>query len=429
MRVTNHLRLLKNPDKGDFKTFEQIEKLVDKWISTDATATLFTAEVLQIFHKAFQIDATKFIKNIFFPNQLTLRATYARQDYALSQFNKAKKTAKLESRQIALENVYRSLVADVFDPYLSVLVACIQLKEGSFQSFELANLEKGEFNKYEFLKKRLKPNGLLKGYFPIIRNAVSHSGSHGITRKDDHITFKHIKRGNQPGISDTKTVTTAELTNYIQDLIDFVAAVETAINIIGLDMKAHIIKTPEIAREFQSLITQKQLAARRRKKDQAYKKVWNNNKLSPDARREYFIRLFAQSCQKNEMPATTILFKEEFVIVRIPSRQLDGKEDKYLINRVAELINYLLLAEMFFHFRFSDFLVEEIQEAEQQSLQLWLKAPDLKAYNIGEAHILDLMHDGKLYRNKEHQPIIVNFNQLDRDDSRSLKFTRKRKKR
>lgn len=429
MRITDHLRLVKNPDKGDLKTFDRLEKEISKWISADYVATQFVTEVLQLFHDAFDIAPKTFIKNIFFPNQLTLRATYARQDFILSQFKKAKRVKELESRQIALENVYRCIVSDLFDPYLSILVASAKLKEGIFLSFELANLEKSEFNKYEFLKKRLKPDGLLKGYFPIIRNAISHTGSHGVTRDNDQIIFKNIKRTGQPIVNGIKIVTTSELTNYIQDLIDLVVAIEASINIMGLDMMLIIAKTPELAREFQSLITQKQLAATRRKKDQIYNKIWNKENLSLETKQDYFIRLFVQGCEKNDMPATTIRFQDQFVIIQIPRKQLAGTADKFLINRVAELINYLLLAEMLFHFRFTDFLVEELHEPGAQSLQLWLKADDLKSYNVGEAHIFDLMHDGKLFRDREHEPIIIDFDKQDETDNQSLKFGRKRKKR
>jgi hypothetical protein len=429
MRVTDHIRLLKNPEKGNLKTFERIEKIVHKWISTKAIATQYTEEILQLFHDAFDAQPITFIKDLFFPNQLTLRATYARQDFILSAFKKAKREVKLETRQIALENVYRSVVADLFDPYVSILVASIQLKEGVFKSFELANLEHAEFNKYEFVKKRLGPDGLLKGYFSIIRNAISHAGSHGISRDGDRIVFRNIKRNGQPSVSDTKTVTTGELIECIQDLIDLIVAIETAVNIMGVDMKDIIAQNPEAAREFQPLITQKQLVARRKKNDSAYGKVWNNPKLSEGEKREHLIRLFAQGCQKNDMPAKTIQFKDTFVIIQIPRKPLDGTEDRFLVHRMAELINYLLLAEMFFHFNYPDYLVEEINEPDVQSLQLWLKATDLKAYNVGEASIHDLMHDGKLFRDQEYQPIIIDFDKLDETDSQSLKFGRKRKKR
>lgn len=429
MRVADHLKMLKAPDSRDLKTFARIANNVDQWAFDKPAVEAYLTEILQSFHDAFDAQPDIFVKDIFFPNQLTLRATYARQDYVLSQFKKAKRTIKLESRQIALEQVYRSIVADLFDPYLSILVASFQLMEGTFHSFDIANLEKGELNKYEFLKKRVKPGGLLKGYFPVIRNAISHAGSHGIIRDKDHITFKNIKRGAQPGVSDTKTVSTGELSTYITQLIDLIVAIETAINIMGLDLKDVIINTPELARAFQSLMTQKQLAARRRKKDLAYGKIWHSHKLTPEAKRKYFIRLFAQGCQQNDMPAKNISFKDEFVIIQIPHQTLAGPEDKFLINRVAELINYLLLAEMFFHFQFTDFLVEELPSSGQESLQLSLKADDLKAYSLGEADIHDLMHDGKLFRDHQHQPIMVDFEKLKETELQSLKFGPKRKKR
>lgn len=429
MRVTDHLKLLKAPTIADLKTFGKIEKVVGRYISSATVADEFVGEIIGLFHSGFAQDPLTFINGIFLPNQLTLRATYDRQEFALSQFKKAKKTIKLEARQIALENVYRSFVADLFDPYTSILVACIQLKEGNFTSFERANLEQAEFNKYEFLKKRLKPNGLLKGYFPVIRNAISHAGSHGVSHNADRILFRNIKRSGQPSVSDTKTVTTAELAGYIQDLIDLIAAIETAVNIMGLDMKETIVQFPEAARGFQPLITQKQLVARRKKNDRAYGKVWNNPKLSEEEKRGHFIRLFAQGCQKNDMPAKSIQFKDTFFIAQIPREQLGGTEGQFVVNRMAELINYLLLAEMFFHFRYSDFLVEEIKEPGGQSLQLWLNAADLKAFNVGEASIHDLMHDGKLFCDTLHQPVIVDFEKLDETAIRSLTFARKRKSR
>jgi hypothetical protein len=58
-----------------------------------------------------------------------------------------------------------------------------------------------------------------------------------------------------------------------------------------------------------------------------------------------------------------------------------------------------------------------------------VKAGDLKAFNVGEAHTLDLVHDGKLYRDKEHQPVMIDFDELDASQMTSLKFERKRRKR
>lgn len=429
MKATDHLRFIKSPGKDELKALAKIDKNIRQWMSSDETATQFITEILQLFHDAYQIQPESFINDIFFPNQLAIRETYASQDFSLTQFKKAKNITKLVNRQLAFEQVYRSIVADQFDAYISILVASIQVKEGNFQSFELANLQKGEFNKYEFLKRRLKTDGLLKGYFPVIRNAISHAGSHGVKRENDHITFRNIKRGEQPTINNCKTVTTTELSGYIQDLIDLVVALEAAINIMGLDLKNVIMQTPTIAREFQSLANQKQLAERRRKKDRAYEIIWNSSKLSPEEKREHFVRLFAQGCEKNALPATTIQFKDKFVIIQIPKKPLAEPDDKHLVNRVAELIDYLLLAEMFFHFQFTDYIVEESKEPGQTSLQLWLKADDLKAYSIGEAHMLDLMHDGKLFRDEKHQPIIVNFEQLDEELRKSLSFDRKRKKR
>jgi len=429
MKPTDYISLLKNLDKGDLKTFDKIGQVANKWISSNAIAQKFVGEIMRLFHDAYNKNPQTFVREIFFPNQLMLRATYAHQDFILAQFKKAKRISKLRDRQIALGNIYRNMVADLFDPYLSILVACIQLIEGDFHSFDVANLEKSEFHKHQFLNKRLKPTELFRGYFPIIRNAVSHSGSHSIEYDSEIIIFKKVRRDKHPSIGDVKKVTTSELVGYIQDIIDFVVAVETSINIMGLDMKDVIADNPEFAREFQPLLTPKQLASRRKKSDLSYSKVWHDKKLSQESKREHFIRLYAEGCQKNSMPAISVQFKDSFMIVQIPRMPLAGTEDRYLINRTAELINYLLLAEMYFHFEFSDYLVEEVKEPSQVSLQLWLKSEQLRLYNIGEADIFDLMHDGKLYKNTKYQPVIVDFTKLEEVKLTSLKPGRKRKRR
>ena len=96
-----------------------------------------------------------------------------------------------KSELIHLVQIYRLVVADVWDPYISLPFACYQFLENSFIDMVSANLGQGERNKAEYIERRLKALDpelrLLSGYDPIARNAVSHSGSHGVT--SDLLTY------------------------------------------------------------------------------------------------------------------------------------------------------------------------------------------------------------------------------------------------
>jgi hypothetical protein len=47
-------------------------------------------------------------------------------------------------------NLYRSIVADLIDPYLTLPLACYQFIEGEFISIQDANVGLGERNKAEY---------------------------------------------------------------------------------------------------------------------------------------------------------------------------------------------------------------------------------------------------------------------------------------
>lgn len=430
MRCADHLRLFTQYTAKDLKTFETIEQQARESISSEAVTEEFVKQIIGLFWDAYNIDRDIFIKDIFFQNQLALKATQANQDYIFDLYDSAKAAPNGQRKQIQLVNIYRNMVSDLFEPYLSILVACHQLKAGTFKSFNAANLSAAESSKYEFVFSKMQPTNLFNGYVRIIRNAASHTGSHSIRYDGDEIIFNKIKRQAIPSIDDVLKINTSQLIEYIQHLIDFTQSLDVAVNIMGLDMGETIWRTRSLAQEFHEvLITREQLAARYEERSQNYAQIWADEQLTFTDKVEHFRELYAAGCKKNNLPAKFLRVEGDFLIVAVPWKKLKDSQLTALVNRAAELCQYALLAEMYFYHRFSDYLVEEISEPGEETIQVWQNREDLKQYNKGNAHMVDLLQDGKIYKNYTYQPLEVNFELLDEQSMLSLQQQRKRKKR
>ena len=432
MNLLHHIRLTNTLVDGEIDDLNTISDQAVDSISSEHIIEEYVTEILDLFHRAFMMDNVVFIEKIFFENQVMIRRTVANQDFIFDWFEKAKALAGSETKQIQLVHVYRAMVSDIFEPYLSILVASIHLIENTFDTFLQANLGAAEFSKQEFIKKRLNGTNLLRGYFPIIRNAISHAGSHSIQYEINHIIFKKIKRGISPTVDEVLKVSNDDLILHIQSLIDFTQCVDVAINIFGIDANDLMMNTPQLAQTFyEKMFTQGSHAKHREIRNEVYRKLWLDDKLTNRKKHEHFGELFSKVCQKYKMPAKTLRFieKERFLIVSVPYKTIDLNDNQAVIHRVSELIRYCLLAYQYFHFQFDSFFTEEQAPDNQNLLQIWLKGEELKLYSEGQSTYLDLIHDANIYKNKTDWPITVDFDTLMELDLKSLNEVKKRKQR
>lgn len=432
MNLLNHIKLSKILVEGEIDDLNTISQQALDNISSELIIEEYIGEILNLLHKAFSVDNVGFIEKIFFENQLMIRRTIANQDFIFDWFEKTKTLASGETKQIQLVHVYRAMVSDVFEPYLSILVASIHLIENTFDTFLQANLGTAEFNKQEFIKKRLKGTNLLSGYFPIIRNAISHAGSHSIQYEINHITFKKIKRGINPTVDEVLKVRNDDLILHIQSLIDFTRCVDVAINIFGIDANDLIMNSPQLTQTFyEKMFTQDSHAKYRELRNEVYSKIWLDDKLTNTKKYEHFGELFSKVCQKYKMATKTLRFieKEGFLIISVPYKTIDLNDDQAVIHRVSELIRYCLLAHQYFHFQFDSFFAEEEAPNNKNLLQIWIRGEELKLYSEGQSTYLDLIHDANIYKNKTDWPITIDFETLRELDLKSLKEVKKRKKR
>src|SRR5262249_8271026 len=138
----------------------------------------------------------------------------------------------------------------LFDPYLSLIVACFQFKEGSFTTLEDADIGHGERTKYDYLLKQVNAiyagkQTFLSGYDPRVRNAISHSGARGVTYLPDRVVFRNIKRATPP-VVETVTWTFDELQLRVMQLLECIVSIEVAAEVFGLDC------TPVIGADFET---------------------------------------------------------------------------------------------------------------------------------------------------------------------------------
>lgn len=432
MNFEKYTRITKILSVEELADLAEVEKQTLKSISSPEIIDEYVTEILNLFYQAFDVDFLTFIKEIFFENQLMIRRTADNQDFIFSWFEQAKASPDLDKKKIQMVHVYRAMVSDVFEPYLSILVACIHLTEGTFDTFLQANLGAGEFNKHEFIKKRLKCTEILKGYFPIIRNAISHAGSHAIRYEKDHILFRKIKRGNMPAVDEVLTVTLDELIVHVQELIDFTQCIDVAMNIFGIDANDLIIKTPELAQEFyEKMFTPESHAVYRKHWDEEYQKIWEDQGLTTGEKYKRFAEMFTMVCKKYKMPVSTLKFIEakKIVLILVPWKEIDLTVDQQVIRRISELIRYCILAHQYFHFHFEAILTEEEEYTERDTLQVLITKEELVLYHERNSSYLDLIHDGTIYKNKQFWPITVDFEALRELDGRSLGERPKRKSR
>ncbi|MGE8423395.1 MAG: hypothetical protein ACN6PI_11230 [Sphingobacterium siyangense] len=202
MEYGSFLRLDKTASAKE--ALAEIKDICDENFSSEIAGKQLINEILGLFHEALETDDKAFLGKVFFENQKYLRLTYDHQDFIFRQWDDIKTRTDQMDRcmQMQLVNLYRNIVSDLFDPYLSIIIAAIRFKEGTFSSFNHANLSAGEFQKVQYASSRLKGTHMFSGYVPIIRNAISHSGTHSIVYRAEYIVFRKIQRKTVPEIAD-----------------------------------------------------------------------------------------------------------------------------------------------------------------------------------------------------------------------------------
>lgn len=277
--------------------------------------------ILDWFHEGINIDQVQFIREVFFEFQISLQKIAPHKERLFREMSRLNEyEVGSVDEAIFLVNVYRNVVSDLFDPYTSILSACFQFKEGSFVNFLYSNLGQGERNKYEFCTARIGSTEILEGYNPVVRNAISHTGTDGITYGKGDILFRNIKRGSDPKV-ETINWTNEQLQLQILKLIRTIRTIDLAVEIFGIDILQIVRSHKELSRKFlDEIITINDRLELQAPFDRMIAKITSNEELLDNEKLDALSKIFFLECHKRDLKVDRIAFNTEkqMAVIEVP---------------------------------------------------------------------------------------------------------------
>jgi len=386
--------------------------------------------VLPLLHKARSHDERGFLLRVFLP-WLSLRMRLkVNRSRILDEFAKTGSfTPGTSDEHAHLVNIYRSIVADLIDPYLTLLVACYQFVEGSFTDIEAANFGLGERNKDEYLSSRIRNDDpqvrLLFGYSPLVRNAVSHSGSHGVTYQTGKILFRNIKRGANPTVEAVEWTGEA-LLDKITRLYECILSIDAAVAVFGLDINELLGNDWELLSQALHYATSpEEQAEMHRPVEARLDRIRTSDQISLEDKLKALLYVFQSNCARRKIPLKGIKYSSDPRSLRaeVPAISLDDTVDEQIRDRVAELSRYAILAEAAYGQMADIYVIAETHENGKEQVIAGFNRDLLHEYGAHRAGLLDLIHEATIRVNGNLVRMSVDFEELSRHERESLAET------
>lgn len=375
--------------------------------------------LLPLLHEARGKDEKAFWIGLFLPWVSIQGCVRAHHDRISGEFARIV-DFKAGSREllIHLVNLYRSIVSDLLDPYMTLPVACFQFIEGEFTSIKDANVGLGERNKAEYLESRIKridpENRLLSGYEPTVRNAVTHAGSDGIVYLADGVLFRNIKRG-IPAVVESVKWSIDTLACQIVRLYECIISIDAAVNVFGVDCGELLLQDADVQSEFmQRALTPEQRAKLRAPFESLMMVIRDDKNLTETKRFDLLshILLYNYAHKKMSVRGIRVSAERRMVMVEIPDQQNDLSDDEVLRNAVLECSHYCILARSVFGPDFERYVVRTVLESGQPVLTIILVAKLLEDYIEERAGLYDLLHEADVRLDGKKIVISVDFDAL-----------------
>ena len=383
--------------------------------------------LLPLLHEAREKDGKVFWTKLFLPWISIQRSVAAHHDRILREFVRIGEFgAESQELLVHLVNLYRSLVADLIDPYMTLLVACFQFIEGEFTNMQDANVGLGERNKAEYLESRIRKvdpeKRLLSGYEPIVRNAVTHTGSGGLAYRPDGVLFRNVKRGTPQAVEAVEW-SRSTLVSKIVSLYECIASVDAAVNVFGVDCGELLLEDEDVRSEFiQRALTPERRSELRAPFEELMERVREDKNITPDERIERLSQILLYNLTEREMPVSGIGVNRErrAILVEIPDPQKDFGKDEILRDAVMECGHYGVLARSVFGEDFDHYVVRTISESGQSRLSTVLPGELLGQYIEERAGLYDLLHEAHVRLNGNRVIINVDFDKVTEAERVSL---------
>jgi len=372
-------------------------------VSYDPARRLENLEyLLLLFHEARSRDQWNFLVKVFLPwtsIQRSMRNQVARICEEFTRLSGIEAYSEADTAHITTK-IYRPLVADVLDPYLSLLMASYQFKEGTFVDIHQTDLGVGERSKAEFLTARIRQSGgpkdLLGGYDPLVRNALSHMGSSGIVYETSSVLFRNIKRQNPP-VVETRRWSLDELHINVLKLLEVCMAIDAAVEIFGIDcgeILAGQEMFPNVA--FYALEKKARLDLKA-KTNERLELIRSSEKLTERDRFDILAKLVFAECASRSIPCSSMGYNIDFkaAIVTVPVSLL-ARSHEEIRNQAIALIHYAVIARAIFDRLFDRYRVVG-KAGDVESMTVEVPYQSLVDYSAEEAGLIDLMADATLH--------------------------------
>jgi hypothetical protein len=383
--------------------------------------------LLPLLHEAREKDGNSFWIDLFFPWISIQRSVRAHHDRILHEFARIG-DFRLDRQEFLthLVNIYRSIVSDLLDPYMTLPVACFQFMEGEFTNIKDANVGLGERNKAEFLESRIgkvdPENRLLSGYEPIVRNAVTHPGSDGVIYRASSVLFRNIKRGTPAGVEAVEW-SQDKLLNKIICLYECIISIDAAVNVFGVDCSEAIVGNEDVKSEFiQRALVPERRAELRAPFEEFMKRIRDDKNLTVNKRFELLSQVLLNNCavKKMEVRGIRVSIERRTVMVEIPDSQEDLSNDEVLRDAVMGCAHYAILTRSVFGLDFDHFVVRTVLESGQSRLTVTLAGKLLEQYIEEHAGLYDLLHEADVQLEGNKIVISVDFDKVAENERKSL---------
>jgi hypothetical protein len=311
----------------------------------------------------------------------------------------------------------------------NLLVACYQFVDGSFADLEAANFGQGERNKDEYLSSRIKNDDpevrLLSGYSPLVRNAVSHSGSHGVTYQTGKILFRNIKRGVNPTVEAVEW-TGDELLDNITRLHECILSIDAAVGLFGLDIEELLGNDWELfSKALHYATSPEEQAEIHGPLEAQLDQIRTGAEISLEDKLKALLYVFQSNCARRKMPLKGIKYSEDRRSLRaeVPALSLDDTVDEQIRDRVAALGRYAILAEEAYGQMADIYVIAETQENCKEQVIASFNRDLLHEYGVHRSGLPDLIHAATIRVNRNVVSMSVDFEELSRHEREWLAET------
>jgi hypothetical protein len=384
--------------------------------------------ILCVMHDARRVNELRFINEVFLPwCGLKQRTADHRRRIGDELGRVATFPQGSVDEAMHVANVYRNIVADLFDPYLTLVFASFQFVEGKFTTIQAADLGAGERTKYDYLLKRVNKiyggqRTLLSGYDPRVRNAVSHPGSSGVLYRNGKVVFKNISRGASV-TAETVEWTIDELLQRTLELIECIQSLDICEEIFGLDCTDVIQNNYESSRRAALYaLTSEQRAGIRLDQDDRLQQIRTATDMTWAERLRELSDILVANYDRREMRITSVRVSSDrkVLALEVPTDPFDPLKDDELLNAAAPLIRYAILARSVFGEMFGSFdVVTGSVISSPPSLVVRTSGDELDAYINERAGLVDLLNDSSWFVNGQRIEFQVDFTTVAADEAAS----------